>query len=267
MKRLIHIAFLLLSVLPLSAQQMYMQVQVRKPAEVNIDAAVRNLLLVNNTPLTTEQPRFLLFAAANALAESDRFDEVSVLPSLSATVSVDSLCDRYESDALLALNALVFDGSLANAYWTVHYKGGRSFSFFTDTDLHSCDGDNDCAAYVGEQLIFIIAPHWETEERYLYRNDNTHILAGLNAVSHKDWSAAITEWSKALSDKDESKAYAAANMAVAYEMLDQYNTAMVWVNNAITYFRRLRSSDAAQQVVNLRYYLSQLEERKNTNLL
>ena len=245
---------------PLFAQQLFMQVEVRKPAEVKI-GEVHNLLLINNTPLTNDMPKHCLFAAAGTFEDLERFDEVSVLANLPDSAKVDSLCARYQVDALLALNALVLSEYQANAYWTIHYRKGHSFSFFTNTDSLFCEDDNDCAAIVGEETAYLLSPHWVTEERYLYSNDNEHIQAGLQAVSRRDWNAAIAAWNKALSGNTESQAYASANIAVAYEMQDRFDDAIAWTKRAVNAFRRLRTADAAQQVINLRYYQSQLEDR------
>lgn len=245
----------------LFAQQMFMQVEVKKPAEVKIPDNVRSILLVNNSPLKNGIPQHCLFAAYNAFEDLERFDQVSVLPFIPAAAKMDSLLSRYEVDALLALNALVLSGNQANAFWTVHYSGNRQFSFFTNTDSLFCEDDNDCAAIVGEEMAYLLSPHWETEDRFLYSNEDEHIQAGLQAVSLRKWNDAIAEWKNALNAKTETQAYAAADIAVAYEMLDRYEEAIAWVKQAINYFRRIRTADAAQQVINLRYYQSQLEDR------
>ena len=252
---------LLLFAFHVSAQQMFMQVEVRQPAEVKIQSNIRNILLVNNTPLTDDSPLRCLFAAAGMFEELERFDNVSVLPSLTTSTSVDSLCERYEVDALLTLNALVISDDFANAYWTVYMPHGRASSFFTETEFEGEDGP----AIVGSDMAKLLSPSWETEDRYLYRNDDPAILAGLEAVTLRDWNKAIAEWSQA-SGTAESQAYAAANTAVAYEMQDRFEDAIAWTKRAINAFRRLRSADAAQQVINLRYYQSQLEDRSTNKL-
>ena len=257
---LLLVPFSLLAPFPLFAQQLFMQVEVRKPAEVKI-GDVQHLLLINNTPLTNDMPKHCLFAAAGTFEDLERFDEVSVLANLPDSAKVDSLCARYQVDALLALNALVLSEYQANAYWTIHYPKGRSFSFFTNTDSLFCEDDNDCAAIVGEEMAYLLSPHWVTEDRYLYSNDDECIQSGLDALSRREWNDAITEWKKALGEKHETQAYASANIAVAYEMLDRFEEAIVWTKNAINAFRRIRTADAAQQVINLRYYQSQLEDR------
>lgn len=259
-KRLIHIAILLLLTLTASAQQLYMQIEVLQPAEVKLPNEVRSLLLMDNTPLTGTVPRQCLFAAATALEDTERFDEASVLNTLAS--DIDSLLDLYDADAVLALNAIVLSDYEGKCFWTVHFSSKRSYSFFTNTEL--TPETEEPAAYVGEQMAFILAPYWETEDRYFYSDDNPQIRDGIWSVKRQDWEQAIEAWKQV--EGDPSKAYAAANIAVALEMLDRYDEAIEWTDRAIKLFSRLRGADAAQQVVNLRYYGEQLNERKNFSL-
>jgi tetratricopeptide (TPR) repeat protein len=259
-KRLIHIAILLFLTLSASAQQLYMQIEVLQPAEVKLPKEVRSLLLMDNTPLTGTVPRQCLFAAATALEDTERFDEASVLNTLAS--DIDSLLDLYDADAVLALNAIVLSDYEGKCFWTVHFSSKRSYSFFTNTEL--TPETEEPAAYVGEQMAFILAPYWETEDRYFYSDDNPQIRDGIWSVKRQDWEQAIEAWKHV--EGDPSKAYAAANIAVALEMLDRYDEAIEWTDRAIKLFSRMRGADAAQQVVNLRYYGEQLNERKNFSL-
>ena len=52
-----------------------------------------------------------------------------------------------------------------------------------------------------------------------------------------------------------------ARIAVALELQDRYAEAESWTAKAINLFSRIHTPDAAQQVVNLRYYQSQLHSR------
>lgn len=262
-KRLTNIALLTLCALTLSAQQMYMQVEVLQPAEVTVPSNVRTLLLMDNTTLSTDEPRRCLFAAAETLTETDRYDEVSVgpviVPGTLQAAQIDSLIERYEVDAVLALNALVISEYDARAYWTIHYSSQNAFSFFTGTELDINEAEP--AAFVGEQMAFIIAPYWQTEDRYFYRNDDPQLLAGIEAVRHKDWNAAIKHWQMVDARSTLSSAYAAANIAVALEMQDRFDEAVAQTEQAIRLFGKIHTSDAAQQLVNLRFYQSQLNLR------
>ena len=58
-------------------------------------------------------------------------------------------------------------------------------------------------------------------------------------------------------------AYAAANSAVAYEIIGNLDAAYAAAERAMEAFSSLRSADARQQAVNIRYYQQQLQERMN----
>ena len=123
---------------------------------------------------------------------------------------------------------------------------------------------NEIAAYEGEQMANRITPQWVTDERYLYKNRDEAILAGLQAFSRQQWTAAIAAWETAAgSDDKQTAAYAAANIALAMEMQDRFEEALVWAKKAVATFRRISTPDAAQQVVNMEFYQRQLLLRKN----
>ena len=256
-KQLIYIALITLLPLWASAQQMFIQIEVLHPAEVVLPQNVRSLLLVNNTTLSDMTPRQCLFAAAAALEDTERFDEAAVLNA--STSNIDSLLDVYDADAVLALNALVMNNIEANGYWTVHYSSSRSYTFFTYTELDP--DDEEPASYVGEQMAFILTPNWETEDRYFYCDDTPKLKAGIESVRRQKWEEAISAWKHV--EGSPGKAYAAANIAVALEMLDRYDEAIEWAEKAIRLFEKIRGADAAQQVVNLRFYENNLKERKS----
>ena len=280
------------------AQQLYMQVEIRRPAVIRVASDVQRLLLVNNAKLGTNGVRECLFAATQALEDGERFADVSVLPERFEG-NCDSLIERYEVDALLLLDALVID-DLTGAEqmedgtwdawfethnlsrWTIYYRNASAVSYTTsDTLLWEQNAVSkeralaalpdrsetllDVAAYVGEQIGLKLTPEWVTEDRYFYRNDDPSLAAGFEAVQRRDWTAAADRWTEAYSGQGRAKetaAYAAADVAVAMEMQDRYDEAVAWTRKAIATFRKLSSADAAQQVVNLQYYLKQLQLRQ-----
>lgn len=129
----------------------------------------------------------------------------------------------------------------------------------------------DFALYSGEQWSKKLGPQWKKEDRYFYRNKNEQIMAGIEYMRHQQWEEAIRHWqlaynaARGLSSRKrelETMAYAAANIAVAYEFLDDYSTAIDWAEKAISAFKKMKTADAPQQVVNMQYYLKKLEERE-----
>lgn len=174
------------------------------------------------------------------------------------------------------------------AQWSIHYKSASALSF-TTTDTLVWESNNvsrltalsalpdkvtvhqEIAAYEGEQMARRITPQWVTVDRYLYKNSHEDILSGLKAFGHQNRSEAIAAWQSAYdktgkekaSKETETAAYAAADIALAMEMQDRYDEAITWTKRAIAVFRGINTPDAAQQVVNLQYYITQLQLRKN----
>lgn len=274
-----------------AAQQLYLPLEVRRPPVLRIASDVKSVLVVDGAK-QKDPSRMCVFTAARALEELERFEEVGVMEA-----SADSLCARYGVDALLVLGGLQIteakgadlldDGSWdawlelqCMARWTIAYCQGASRTFVTADTLvwenrdisqtaafaalpSSDDAAMEMAAYEGEQMARRLTPDWETMERYLYRNDDAAIAAGIEAFRRKNWNEAISCWNEAYTKGKETTAYAAANIALAYEMQDRYDDAIAWTQKAINAFKRLRTADAAQQVVNLTYYKTQVQTRKN----
>ena len=71
---------------------------------------------------------------------------------------------------------------------------------------------------------------------------------------------AIDAWSAPQKDKRHT-AYAAANCAVAYELLGNLGAAYAAAGQALEILSTLHSADDRQQAVNMRYYQEQLSER------
>ena len=78
--------------------------------------------------------------------------------------------------------------------------------------------------------------------------------------THRRWQEAIDAWAEPQKDK-KRQAYAAANCAVAYEILGDLAAACAANDRALTYLDALRSAEARQQAVNIRYYQEHLQAR------
>ncbi|MCM1034869.1 MAG: DUF6340 family protein [Paludibacter sp.] len=210
---------------------------------------------------------------------------------------IAALCNDYQSDALLVCNRNVlfdalesfpleeggFYASLA-AYstcaWTLYYQTAKTVDYvFTDTLYWEAQAYTreqalselpdrqtallDMAAYVGERFAAAFVPQWETVDRYFYENDNNLIKAGMQSFTRQRWAEAIRYWEEAYQNKDkQTKAYAAANIAVTSEIVGDLETAIQWAQRAIDTFGKLKSAYALQQKVNLNYYLQQLRIRR-----
>ena len=135
------------------------------------------------------------------------------------------------------------------------------------------------ASTLGANMGKSLVPNWVSVNRYLYNHDDPHVQAGLEAFRYQRWEKAIDHWQLAIDDEaigDEAKgerlkvkgkdkkaaAVAAANIAIAYELLGNYALACDYASEASRLFGALKTAWARQQQVNIRYYLEQLRAKK-----
>ena len=175
----------------------------------------------------------------------------------------------------------------AQSHWTVYRTNtNRSYSFaVADTLLWESDWQytrtsalsqlpsrNEALLYlareVGINAAASLMPQWVPAKRYLYQQDNANLQAGLTSFRYQRWQEAITYWLLVVNDEAKSNdnkkaaACAAANIAIAYEMLGDYDSACDYAQRAISLFGAWKTAYGRQQQVNIRYYLEQLRARK-----
>ncbi len=174
--------------------------------------------------------------------------------------------------------------------WTLQLPNGHSQAYqYRDTLYWEAEADTQDAAiaalpvrqdalldmclYSGERFGRLFIPTWETVDRYFYENNNEGILQGLESLTRQRWEEAINVWKKVYEQTTEARkkkdkfshAYAAANIAVAYEIMDELTQAHLWAEKAVEAFAQINSADAMQQGVNMQYYAGQLTQRINEN--
>ena len=209
----------------------------------------------------------------------------------------DSLLNTYSSNALIVLNQLIvhpssecyqtdnetyyaYTQAVAASHWTLYFHEDSSEHLATrtlvyaDTLYWENEGDtwndavqalpsaeearSEMCIYVGEHFAERMLPQVETDDRYLY--DLGESDAGMQYFARRQWQQAIDAWSQPRKDKKQA-AYAAANCAVAYELLGDIGSAYAVAGRAQNAFENLRSADARQQAVNISYYQERLRER------
>ena len=209
----------------------------------------------------------------------------------------ERLCADYQADALLTLNQLVLydvvesfptdEGTYyaylqayAQSHWTIHYAGQTREATFTQADtllwesnlhynrtqsLNDLPSRQEALLYLARELGNRIgnsfAPSWQTTRRYIY--DLPDLQAGLDAFRLQRWNSAINQWLTIVDSKDKkAAACAAANIAIAYEMLGDYGSACDYAQCANRLFGAWKTAYGRQQQVNIRYYLAQLQARQ-----
>ena len=130
------------------------------------------------------------------------------------------------------------------------------------------------ASTLGEGLGKSFVHSWVAVSRYLYDIDDTHIKAGLQSFRYQRWEEAIYHWKQVANEEakgerlkvkgkdNKAAAVAAANIAIAYELLGDYSLACDYANEACRLFGALKTAWARQQQANIRYYLEQLRAKQ-----
>ena len=209
----------------------------------------------------------------------------------------ERLCADYQADALLTLNQLVLydvvesfptdEGTYyaylqayAQSHWTIHYAGQTREVTFTQADtllwesqlhynrtqsLSDLPSRQEALLYLARELGNCMgssfAPSWQTTRRYIYELPD--LQAGLDAFRLQRWNSAINQWLTIVDSKDKkAAACAAANIAIAYEMLGDYVSACDYAQRASRLFGAWKTAYGRQQQVNIRYYLAQLQARQ-----
>lgn len=209
----------------------------------------------------------------------------------------ERLCTDYQADALLTLNQLILydivesfptdEGTYyaylqayAQSHWTIHYAGQPREVTFTQADtllwesrlyytraqsLNDLPSRQEALLYIarelGNRIGSSFSPSWQTTRRYIY--DLPNLQAGLDAFRLQRWNSAINQWLTMVDSKDKkAAACAAANIAIAYEMLGDYASACDYAQRANRLFGAWKTAYGRQQQVNIRYYLAQLQARQ-----
>ena len=187
--------------------------------------------------------------------------------------------------------------AFAQSHWNVYYSDHRPVKTITQADtlvwesnientrmqaLNKLPNRQEALLYlattVGEALGQSLVPSWVPVRRYLYTADNIHVQNGLDAFRYQRWEEAIHHWKQVANDETgktpktsktsktpkttKATAVAAANIAIAYELLGDYSLACDYANEASRLFGALKTAWGRQQQVNTRYYLEQLRAKQ-----
>lgn len=213
--------------------------------------------------------------------------------------TVKNLCEMYDADAVLSLDHVVVRDEVVEHYdydwgmylallavrhetlWSIHYPGrvGVTAVHFKDSLFWESEAYNrkkaleelpdrqdaiiDGALSVGQNAAKRFIPYWEKSDRYFYDSNNKLMKQGMDSVYVKNWKGAIALWEQVFytSNKSNLKAQAANNIAIAYEITENYDKALEFVKIAIDIFNSKIVVDN-ETLVRLSDYTIELYRRK-----
>jgi hypothetical protein len=250
--------------------------------------AVELLDVSQNTSNNYYSRQLLSSSAARTLLQQYQMDALLVLNQL-------VVYDVLESFEVEEGGQYAYLQAFAQSHWSVYYAdASRRTETFTQADTLVWESDVKytraqalnmlpdrqeallyIASMLGDKVGASLLPSWVPVRRYLYSDDNTHVQNGLEAFRRQRWEKAIGYWRLAIDDESnvesrklkvkvdkKAAAVAAANIAIAYELLGDYALACDYANEACRLFGALKTAWGRQQQVNIRYYLEQLRAKQ-----
>ncbi len=92
----------------------------------------------------------------------------------------------------------------------------------------------EASIFAGERLASRLAPQWKTAERLLYIDGNKTLREANKLIKKNQWESAFDLWNDFYNSSDnvKNKMKAALNIAVYYEMKDNFEKAISWATLA-----------------------------------
>jgi tetratricopeptide (TPR) repeat protein len=213
--------------------------------------------------------------------------------------TVQALCNSTQSDAIISLDKIkvkdeiteVFD-ALTNSYvstlelnfesfWSLHYPNKAEFYAmqFKDTVYWEAESNFrkkgikdlpkredalvDGALYVGQNTVNRLVPYWDKVDRYFFNPNKKFFKQAMDSVYVKNWNSAISTWQTAMnqSKSNWTKAQAANNIAIAYEITGNIDKALEYASQAYYNLQELSFADY-NSFVRIADYVTELIQRR-----
>lgn len=169
---------------------------------------------------------------------------------------VDSICATYNADGVIALEMFDSDQFYANSsksaksFWRLYYaekkeisdeymvytRGYSSYQYYSIVPQEYRAIEN--AGAYGAQLYYNrIVPFFVRETRYYYSKGASEFKMAKRSVNVNDWEQAIFFWQSFLENSNKLKVNgnAAYNLALAFEVKEDFENAINWIDQSIKY--------------------------------
>ena len=214
--------------------------------------------------------------------------------------TVKTLCKRYNTDAIISLDRIKVIDKITEYYiqeenkyiadlnvsyetqWSIHTPNEVKFTTTTFKDTVFWESESyqrrkvlnglpertnaliDGALYVGQNTVKRMIPYWDKVDRYFFSNESKYIKQGIDSIYVKNWSSAIKSWQTSLKKNlsNITRAKAANNIAVAYEITGNIDKAIEYAQLSIDFFDKSMSSDF-DTYIRVKSYLEVLQTREN----
>lgn len=211
---------------------------------------------------------------------------------------VDDLCKQYNAQAVIAFEkdiyntriqvdrTYVYDGNLYGyldasgvILWRAYNNLNREL-IYKETQLDTISWDalgynmediarelptikaslEELAIYMGSQAADYATPLWESQRRGYYATGNFHFLQATEFVRKQEWGEAVKLWKYVFDNyKKKTKARAAYNLALASEMLDDYESSQYWLAQATETIGSISGASASvdkKRIISYSFYMN-----------
>jgi tetratricopeptide (TPR) repeat protein len=126
---------------------------------------------------------------------------------------------------------------------------------------------DNLAVSIGEKLAYYIIPSWVTQERIIYAGTDARMSEALSFAKNGKWESAKSLWVNEYNrqSKNLNKGKLSNNIAIIYEMQDEFESALSWAEKAKEYFTNSGLSEDTKEWIWINSYIPDLQNRIQNN--
>jgi len=219
---------------------------------------------------------------ANSVKSLCQANHANVILSLDKIQVIDNMYESYVESFAIDKNTFIATIELQfESTWSIHYlnKPDVTKVKFKDVVTWESSSDNikqavrelpkrtdaliDGALSVGRKCVDRFIPYWDKVDRYFYDSKNKTMKQGMDSVYVKNWKSAISLWESAYNTERSrlTKSHAANNLAIAYEITGDLDSALLYARTSLSLLGELPMSNY-DSVMRLVSYIEELNTRK-----
>lgn len=129
---------------------------------------------------------------------------------------------------------------------------------------------NEASRQAGRRLGRSFIPHWKSQDRLIYAGFDSRMREAYSFSLADNWEAAEAIWLAKYNKESnpKKKVKLAANIALVYEIQDDFETAIEWLEKAKQHIEEAKMSGESSEAIYVRDYTNALKQRQlSTNLL
>lgn len=157
---------------------------------------------------------------------------------------------------------------------SLYWEGFEMQDNYTDTDLTLPSTEsamNQLVVYAADKVSGVFSPHWIQQDRWYYLLPDSGMRKGVDFAAINQWQNALNAWTDYYNGEKnlKNRAKAANNISLAYEMMDDLQSALDWAIIAEDGFNKTtppNSLDRRRAVLLKNEFIRRLDTSNKLNL-